>query len=335
MRTEIIMPKLGLTMTEGRVVQWLAADGQTIRKGQPVVEVATDKIVNEVEAPADGALRIVSPPDSVVPVASLIGYLEDVASGSTQVTSDVAGAAPVTPEDALGGQGDVGTPARREVLGVMRRTIAERMVKSWTTVPHSWVTVKVNMENALRFRAAVNSSCPDGERVSVNDLVVFFTARALSEYPVLNSSFDGDAILLHPAVNVGIAVALEDGLIVPVIKGAGAKSLREIARESRRLVQAARAGSLDPDDISGGTFTVSNLGMFGVESFGPIINQPECAILAVGEIRPEPVVRNGALEEEQSMSLTLAFDHRVVDGAVAARFLGRVKALLEDPDSLK
>ncbi len=318
MRTEVIMPKLGLTMTEGRVVQYLVPDGCTVRKGQAIAEIATDKIVTEVESPADGRFRAAVPADDPVPVAACIGYVlvgEDEAEDEAEVCE---------PQAAAG-------PAKRDGLSVLRGVIAERMTRSWTETPHASITVSVDMLCCLRRRDEVNSSHQSGVRVSVNDVVVFSAARALREHPWMNSSFEDGRITIHPEVNIGIAVALDDGLVVPVIKNVDGKSLQEIASRSRSLAEAARAGSLGPDDLTGGTFTISNLGMFGIDSFVPIINPPECAILGVGEVKATPVAMGDKVAVHPVMRLTLSFDHRTTDGAAASRFLVRLKSMLEDP----
>ncbi|MGE5483929.1 MAG: dihydrolipoamide acetyltransferase family protein [Ignavibacteriales bacterium] len=333
MRTEIIMPKLGLTMTEGRVVQWLVPDGSKVSKGQAVAEIATEKIVTEIEAPADGWFRAIVPVDTAVPVTACIGHIlegeeaaeEEIARPSAAPAAPVAPAAP----EAVAAPEVLASPASG--AGVLRSVIAERMTRSWTGTPHASILVEVDMLLCLRRREEVNSSPRAGVRISVNDIVVFCAARALREHPGINSSFEGGRIVLHQDVNIGIAVALEDGLIVPVIKNADRKSLREIASQSRTLAEAAHAGSLGPDDLAGGTFTISNLGMFGIESFVPIINPPECAILGVGEVKATPVARGDSVTVRPVMKLTLSFDHRSTDGAAASRFLVRLKSLLEDP----
>ena len=211
----------------------------------------------------------------------------------------------------------------------MRKTIAKRLVESKTTAPHFYLTYEVDMKRAIDLRASLNSS--GDVKVSFNDIIVRACAFALRNHPKVNSSFAGDKIIQHGAINVGVAVAIDDGLITPVIRNTDMKSLFEIASESKELAAKAREKKLKPDEFSGGTFTVSNLGMLGVEEFAAIINPPEAAILAVGAITEKPVVENGQIVAGHRLKLTLSCDHRVVDGAVGAEFMQEVKLILENP----
>jgi len=220
----------------------------------------------------------------------------------------------------------------RVPLSRMRRRIAEVMTASKAPVPHFYVTVRVDMGAAVRLRQEINAALADeGLKVSVNDFVVKAAALALRRFPNINASFAGDHILRHAHVHVGIAVALPDGLITVVVRDADRKPLGQLAREIREKVGRAREGKLQPDDLGGSTFTVSNLGMFGVEDFVAVITPPEAAILAVGAVIEESVVRDGAIAVGHTMRLTLSADHRVTDGAEAAQFLGEVRRLLEHP----
>lgn len=212
----------------------------------------------------------------------------------------------------------------------MRQTIARRMVESKQQAPHFYVTMAIEMDRAMELREQLKQ-LPDVPPISVNDLVLKATAIALTRHPRLNASLEGDAIRVHGAVHLAMAVALDDGLITPVIRDCHAKSLVEIAREARELAEAARAGRLKPEHYQGGTFTVSNLGMFGVEEFAAIINPPQGAILAVGAVTEQPVVRNGQLAIGRVMRVTVSADHRVTDGAQVALFLQDLKAILENP----
>ena len=216
----------------------------------------------------------------------------------------------------------------------MRRIVARRMVESVQSAPHFYLTSVVDADALMKFRAELNERLAAGGeavKLSVNDLLVKACAVALRANPDVNVSFAGDKILRHKRVHVGIAVAIEGGLIVPVVRDADRKSLGEVAREAHGLVDKARAGKLTPDEFTGGTFTISNLGMFGIDHFTAIINSPEAAILAVGATAPEPAVRDGQVIVRQTMKLTLSIDHRVLDGATAARFLQQLKAILEEP----
>jgi pyruvate dehydrogenase E2 component (dihydrolipoamide acetyltransferase) len=223
--------------------------------------------------------------------------------------------------------------ARREQLSGMRRTIARRLSESWQGAPHIFVTMAVEMDRAQALRADINDlSGEDGPKLSLNDLVVKAVARALVEHPRLNVSWEDGERVVHGAVNIGVAVALEDGLMTIAVADADRKSVSAVSSELRDKAERARTGKLHADDLSvRSTFTVTNMGMYGVESFTAIINPPEAAILAVGAATPEAVVRDGHIVARSMMRLTLSADHRVVDGATAALFLARVKELLEHP----
>ena len=213
-------------------------------------------------------------------------------------------------------------------LSMMRKTIAKRLVESKTTAPHFYLTYEADMKRAIDLRASINS---DGNvKISYNDIIVRACAFALRKHPRVNSTFAVDKIIQHGAINIGVAVALDDGLITPVIRNADMKSLFEISSESKELAAKARDKKLKPDEFSGGTFTVSNLGMYGVEEFAAIINPPEGAILAVGTIVEKPVVENGQVIPGHRLRLTLSCDHRVVDGAVGAEFMQELKVILEN-----
>ncbi len=221
-----------------------------------------------------------------------------------------------------------------EVLSSMRSIVARRMSESARDAPHFYATVSFAAEPLLAHHAALRRALADREgshAPSLNDLVVKAVATALGHHRDLNASFAGDRIIYHRGVHIGVAVALQGGLIVPVLRDANSKSLSVLAGESRELTARARAGTLRPEEFRGSTFTVSNLGMFGIEHFTAIINPPEAAILAVGAVRDEPVVRGGTVLPGKICSLTLSSDHRVVDGAAAARFLAELKELLEEP----
>ena len=239
------------------------------------------------------------------------------------------GSAPAAPGVAAGPAPGATVPLNR-----MRKTIARRMAESKTTAPHFYVTVEINMDDAMKMREQLNSVAPEGERISVSDLVVAAAARTLVRFPALNASYREDNLEMHPQVNIGIAVALEDGLIPPVLRDADKKPLKRIAAESRALADRARTNKLRSDDLGGGTFTVSNLGMFDVDEFIAIINPPEAAILAVGAVTRRPVAAAGEVRIASLMKTTLSVDHRVADGAQAGRFMQEFKKLLENPVTL-
>ncbi len=222
-------------------------------------------------------------------------------------------------------------------LTAMRRTIARRLSQSMQTAPHFYVTSVIDTDKLAALRQQINeyaATDPSPVKVSFNDLIVKAVARALVRVPQVNVSFAEDRILQKKQVHIGVAVALEQGLIVPVLRNADQRGILDIAREARRLSEAAREGKLRPEDFSGGTFTVSNLGMFDVDSFTAVINPPESAILAIGSIMPTPVVVDGQVVVRNRIKVTLSADHRAIDGAMAARFLQEVKRLLEEPFGL-
>jgi pyruvate dehydrogenase E2 component (dihydrolipoamide acetyltransferase) len=387
MATHIIMPQGGQDITEGTVVHWLKAEGETVRRGDVLCEVETEKAIFEVEAPSDGVLlRIVAPAGSKVPIFAVIGVIgapgepvpavEAAPSQPARSTVDVAairsrlagrgmtsGAARISGRarrlaaqqgvdpSALPGSGPGGRVTERDVLlhagkqtlavpalrgrtvplSKMRRAIARRMTESKQTVPHFYVTVSADLTAALEMRARLEQK--SGVSFTLTDLIVKAAALCLRELPGVNCRLLGDTVLFLEEVNVGIAVTLDDGIMVPVLREADRRPLPELARETRRIAAAAREGKLAGGEPAG--FTVSNLGMLGIESFTAIINPPETGILAVGGLAKRAVVgEDGAIRARDMVTLTLSVDHRVVDGALAARFMARLKQLLEVPDAL-
>ncbi len=381
MATPVIMPKLGFTMEEGTIVHWFKQEGDRVEKGEPLVEVTTDKVNMEVESPASGILRAVNAkPDQVVPVTQVIAYI--AAPGETvegPVLTTLTGEAirfeaPVSPITrggekeqisappqagevaatpvarrmakelgidlaAIQGTGPRGritetdvraaaektrapapTPAAKTIPLVGRRKImAERMSKSAREAPHIILTLEVDMSAAEKRRGTV----------SYTALIAQGVAQVLKQHPLLNATLRDQEIVLNPSFNLGIAVDTPDGLIVPVVKNVDQKSLTALDSEINDLAQRARNGKLTLPDIEGGTFTISNLGMFGIEEFHAIINPPESAILAVGAIVRRPVAVGDLIGLRPMMNMTLSADHRVLDGAAAARFLQELKVALE------
>ena len=216
-------------------------------------------------------------------------------------------------------------------LSPMRQTIARRMAESKQQAPHFYITMEVNMEAALDLRKQINALLPEGGGISVNDLIVKATAVALRQFPNVNASFAGNEIHLHEHVNIGIAVARENGLVTTVLKDADKKPLTQIALESRELIARAREGRMRAEEMVGGTFNISNLGMLGVENFIAIISPPQAGVLAIGAVQQVPVVENGQLAVGTRMKATISADHRVTDGAEAARFMQAFKIALEQP----
>jgi pyruvate dehydrogenase E2 component (dihydrolipoamide acetyltransferase) len=222
------------------------------------------------------------------------------------------------------------SPFRDEPLTTMRATIAKRLVTSIGPVPHFFLTTEIEMDRAAELRRQLNEL--DAElKVSINDLIIKVVAAALIQHPAVNASFQDKAIRHYERADIGVAVAIDDGLITPVIRAANAKSVGQISREVRELAERARSRRLKPEEYTGATFSISNLGMFGIDEFTAVINPPEGAILAVGAMQPKPVVREGEIVVRQMMRVTMSCDHRVIDGATGAKFLQTVKKILENP----
>ena len=333
MPVDVIMPALGMAQETGTVVRWLKEDGAVVVKGEPLLEVETDKVTVEIEAPADGTLAGVSAPAGTeVPVGTVIALV--VAAGESptrRLASPKArrlAAERGVDLDALAGSGpngaivasDIGTSeAVPAPVASVWRTMAERMERAWREVPQFVLARDVD---ATRLQQR-----PDG--VSVTDLLVKHAAEALARHPRLTASWQGGALVPGDGIHVGIAVATDEALVVPVVHDADRLELTEIADRRRTLAAAARSGTLRPEDVRRGTFTISNLGMYGVDAFQAIVNPPQAAILAVGRIVDRPVVADGALTARPVLTLTVSFDHRVVDGARGAEFLDTLASLVE------
>lgn len=235
---------------------------------------------------------------------------------------------------AVAGIPQVSIPGTERPMSPMRKVIAKRLAESKQTIPHFYLTLDVDMRAAARIRAEYNASVEEDRKISFNDLIIRACVLALQKHRALTSRIEGDLIKTPSSINIGVAVSLDEGLIVPVVKDAQAKSIAVIGQEVRELAGRARKGQLKPEEYSGGCFSISNLGMFEVEQFQAIINPPEVAILAVGAIRDTPIVENGQVVAGKQMSLTISVDHRVVDGSVAAQFMQELKRLLQSPMGL-
>ena len=328
---------------DGTLVRYAAAEGDIVPVGAPIATLATeaeDLLGGLFEPPAEAAAPAAAGPKPVVPAArrkaAELGVDLAAVSGTGPDglvrVGDVEASAPAAVQAAPEAVSDA--DVEEVPLSPMRRVVARRLVESMQSTPHFYLTVAVDAEALLAFRAELNRQLADGGqdlKVSVNDLIVKACAALLATNPDLNVSFAGDKLLVHRRVHVGIAVAVDGGLVVPVVRDADQKTLTQVAREARELAGRARSGRLTAEDM-GGTFTVSNLGMFGVEQFTAVINPPEAAILAVGAALPEPVVTaDGAVEVHRRMRLTLSIDHRALDGATGAGFLQQLKGALEHP----
>jgi pyruvate dehydrogenase E2 component (dihydrolipoamide acetyltransferase) len=220
-------------------------------------------------------------------------------------------------------------------IGHIWETVGRRMTESKQQAPHFYVTMRVDMDEAIQVRQWLNSSRPEDRQISLNDIVVKACAVALVKHPMINSSYlEGAKIEIHESVNIGIAVAIPDGLVAPVVKNCERKTLSAISDEARELIRRTRSGDIRPEDYSNGTFTVSNLGMYGVDEFSAIIVPPQAAILAVGAATPAPVAVDDAVEIRNRMKMTVSADHRVTDGARVAEFMRDLKQILESPMSL-
>jgi len=242
--------------------------------------------------------------------------------------------APYSQKEKLLDTGDAYEPGESIPHSQMRKFIARRMVQSKPGVPHYYLTVAVDMENAIDFRGQLNKALPESEKISMTDIIVKAAARALIQNPRVNSTWTEEATLLHPSADIGLAVALPDGILTPVIRNCEQRGLLEISRERRLLTQRARDRKLAPDQYTGGTFSISNLGMYDIAHFTAIISEPETAILAVGTIRDIAVVRGGSVVPGKRMDITMSCDHRVIDGAVGAAFMRDLKGMLEQPATL-
>ena len=404
------MPALSPSMTEGVLAKWHKKVGDTIKPGEVIAEVETDKATMDLEAYDKGTILQISAPEgskvaingriaivgepgekvdslsAPAPVASATAVATTVTSSAPAPTVAVApvvapmnmGRVKISPlakkvaaekgvdVSGVAGSGPGGRIVRRDVesaqagstvrssagifggkpiaqdgvrpVSQMRAAIARRLVESKTTAPHFYVEREVDAAPLAKLRASANAALEmAGEKLklSVNDFVLKAAVEALRRVPAVNSSWEGSSIRQHGAVHLAFAVALPDGLITPVIRNAHAKDFRTIAREAKDLGAKAKAGKLQPEEYTGGTFTVSNLGMIGVERFSAILNPPQAAILAVGATVKKPVVAaNGAIVPGEKMSLTVSADHRVVDGLMAGEFLKALVEVLESPGVL-
>ena len=409
MAEQVILPRLGQGMESGTIVRWLKSEGDAVEKGEPLYELDTDKVTQEVEADVGGVLLKILVAEGEVPVGTPVAFLGEAGESVPDVEAPSAAAVAKEPEPepepepvaapveaasepraeqtmdiegtvatggrikasplarriarergidlaAVAGTGPEGrivaedveraavggprrapavaAPARpgsveRVELTSLRKTVARRMTEAWAA-PAFQIVMSADMTRAQELRARLVDRHPD-ERPTVTDVLTKVCAVALMRHREVNALYAGDAIELHPSANVGIAVATDRGLLVPVIPGCEALTVAEIAVARADLVARARDGKLQAADLEGGTFTISNLGMYGVEQFVAVLNPPQAAILAVGAIEERPVARDGELVARPMMTMTLTCDHRTIDGATAADFLRTVKEFLEEP----
>jgi pyruvate dehydrogenase E2 component (dihydrolipoyllysine-residue acetyltransferase) len=403
MAISVVMPALEMGQETGKLVSWLKKEGESVTKGEPLLEVETDKAVLDVEAAADGVLAAVTGEIGTdIPVGQVIAWIvapgESAPASVAAVTSVAASvakdarAAESISEQTAAPAGRVSPKARRmakeagidihtvrgsgqggeilasdiqqlidariqprvseasaaqiathlngatqsnvPVLSSIGRLMAERTTQSWTTVPHFFLERQVDATALNVARAALGPAMEQahGVKITHTDLLIALVGRTLAKHPRVNGSWVDDGIRLNPEVNIAIAMAVEDGVVAAVIRNADSASLGEIARQRRELTDRARAGRLRPTDLAGGTFTISNLGMFHIDSFQAIITPPQAAILAVGRIADRVVPVSGGIDVRPMVSLTLSSDHRVVDGAKAATFLHDLAEAMQEPD---
>ncbi|MGB4644469.1 MAG: dihydrolipoamide acetyltransferase family protein [Dictyoglomaceae bacterium] len=317
-----VMPEVSDVMEEGTVTAWLKREGEWVNKGDPIVEIEVEKAAIELESEEEGYLRKILVKDGeTVPVGTVLAYLSDT------LEEEIPGEEKVVIVEEKKEE----TKERTIPFSSMRRNIAERLLKSKQNIPHFYILTDVDMTDLVNLRSSLNYDI----KISFDDFIIKAAALALKDFPLINSRLRENEIELLSEINVGLAVSLEDeGLIVPVIKSADKKSLKEIAQERERLVKKARDGEVSLEDISNGSITVNNVGVFGVSSILAIINPPETAILTIGTIQEKPVVLNGEIKIRKMMEMTLSADHRVIDGSYGSKFIMKVKDLLENPNLL-
>jgi pyruvate dehydrogenase E2 component (dihydrolipoamide acetyltransferase) len=379
--TEVIMPALGMAQETGKLLRWMKGEGDRVSKGEALMEIETDKVTVEIEAPADGTLAGISAAEGDdVPVGRAIAFVlaqgealpeptpvvgvatpapapvpveangaaKTVDGGARRVLAspkarrlarergvrieDLRGTGPHGAVQAADVFAEAAAPASPTVSGAWK-TMADRMQQSWRDVPHFYLQRELDATRLNSWRDTVRRR-GGYDKVTHTDLLVVICAAALREHPRVNATWRGDGIERHEAINVGIAVATDDALIVPVVHDVAGLSLKDVTEQRRDLVARARERKLRPADVGEGTFTISNLGMFGVDAFHAIVNTPQAAILAVGRILDRIVAVDGEAVVRPTMTVTLSFDHRVVDGAEGARFLDTIAALVEEPGGL-
>jgi pyruvate dehydrogenase E2 component (dihydrolipoamide acetyltransferase) len=429
---QVVMPRLGLTMVDGKIIEWYKNNGEMVQKGEPLFSIENEKATLDIESPASGKLEIQVEPDIVVPVLSPVGLIYTKEKGSSHhagskvvkveqvtasdlsekqadqavseksyhqiritprariaareagldlsqvqgsgirgmiVTADlpkktvveksVIKATPVAKRVAaeagvdlteVTGTGPRGMVRKEDVercmqtipapaepmapvpLTGLRKVISERLGKSWSERPQSNLTTEVDATLFVKARNQINQELSKkGVKISYNTLLIKLAAQALQEFPFMNVSLLPEGFIQHTQINVGLAVDTDRGLMVPVVKDANYKNFECIQEDLDGVVKRSQNGTATWDDVSGGTFSISNLGAFDIDGFTPLINPPECAILGIGRIHQKPVVVDGQVVVRDMMALSISFDHRLVDGAPAARFLQRIKQFIEQP----
>ena len=331
---ELTMPKWGLTMEEGTISSWLLDEGDEIEVGTEIMEIETDKIAQPVESTVAGILRRkIGEEGEEYPVKELLGIIADASVSDADIDAYLASrggaAAPVEAEEAPAAAAAPAKPTSKP-MSPMRAAISNTVTNSWT-VPQFPVTMGIDMGAAKEFRAGLKAA---GKAVSMNDMVVKACAKAIEKYPMVNANLGKKEYILNPEVNIAVAVGLDDGLMMPVVKGCQALSLEEVSSSARVLIDKVKAGTCGPAEMAGGNFAISNLGMLGVDQFVALVPPGMTAILAVAGIKEEVVVKDGNMVPASTMKVTLVADHRVVDGLYSAQYLVELKRLLENPEEL-
>ena len=314
-----------------------SAGGQRSENNVTSVEAPRPPVVPQTSAPASSGGRML-----VSPIAARMAAENGIDIGTITGSGPSGRIIKRDIETALAGGGQatrtytastvVGASAfREETTSKMRQVIATRLAESIGPIPTFYLTTEIEMDNAAELRKTVNASVAENQKISLNDIVVKAAAMALIKHPFVNASYQGDSIRFYEQADIGVAVAIEDGLITPVVRGANLKGFLEISAEIKDLAAKAKARKLQPEEYTGATFSISNLGMFGIKEFTAIINPPEAGILAVGGAAQTPVVRDGQIVVRSMMNVTMSCDHRVIDGATGAKFLQTFKQMLENP----
>jgi len=360
MPRNILMPAFAAGVDEATIVRWLKVVGDRVTKGETIAEIETDKAVVELAADVDGILgTIVAVAGSIAPVNSTIAVLflagesaqrsmtndgliaskdplgaaENIPTRSAsepQLSLATSSAANVSADDDDG----PGVPHRTVPHSNIRRVIAHRLTAAKATVPHFYISAECNIDALSDMRSRLNQHADAGSKLSLNDFMIKAAALALKKVPSANVSWTDDALLIYERIDISVAVATDAGVITPIVRDAERKPLQEISSEVRRLAAQAKGGKLQPIDYQGGSFTVSNLGMYGIHSFAAIINPPQSCILAIGAGERRCVVIGNVCTPASVMSCTLSVDHRSVDGVVGAQYVQTFKALVEQPHLL-
>jgi pyruvate dehydrogenase E2 component (dihydrolipoamide acetyltransferase) len=324
MPSEIAMPRVSEEMEEGTILKWLVDEGGEVKKGEPLVEIETDKANMTYDAEIDGRLiEVIAKEGETLAVGAPIARIGDASEAT-----GVAGG-----ESKRSGRGGARGEVDVQELTRLQQTVSRRMAESKATAPDYTLTVDVDMTLAVELRERLRDASEHSP--SLNDMVVKAAANALREHPRVNGAYRDGKFESYSRVNVGIVVAARDALVVPTIFDADSKSLGQIARDAYELAEKVREGKITPPEVAGGTFTISNLGMYGIDEFTAVINPPQAAILTVGALKKRPAVDdNGRVVARDQIRLSLTSDNRILYGADAAAFLARVRELLEQPLNL-